>query len=114
MGIRMYSDPSKVLVCSPQILLTPNWIATIKQYYGDRAILYIHESQQEAMDPRKRQCNPHMICRLPTLVYVEESDPDLLAKADVILTASDEQWVVILGRQTERLRALHRFLAEKN
>ncbi len=55
-----------------------------------------------------------MIYKAPTLVYVEESDPDLIAKVDALLAASDEQWLVILGRQTERLRALHRFLAEKN
>ena len=110
----MYSDPSKVLVCSPQILLTTNWITTIKRYYGDRAILYVHESQQTIQEPQKEGLAPHIVYTIPTLVYVEESDPELITKVDTILTASDEQWVVILGRQTERLRALHRFLAEKN
>ena len=110
----MYMDPSKVLICSPQILLTPNWIATCKHFYGDRAILYIHESRQDTFDPRKERCTPRMIYKMPVLVYVEESDPQLFNKVDDIITNSEDQWVVILGRQTDRLRMLHRILVEKN
>lgn len=76
--------------------------------------MYIHESQQAMVDPRKGLHIPHILYKMPTFVYLEESDPELIEKADRILGASQEQWVIILGRQTERLRALHRALVEKN
>lgn len=110
----MYNDPSKTIVCSPQIFLTENWIATTKQLYGDRSILYIHESQQDIIDPRKSPMTPFMRYQLSSLVCMEETEPDLIKKVEGLLAKSSEQWVVILGRQTERLRALHRVLVEKN
>jgi hypothetical protein len=45
---------------------------------------------------------------------MEETEPDLIKKVEDILAKSSEQWVVILGLQTERLRALRRVLVEKN
>lgn len=111
----MCMDPSKVILCSPQIIVSStNWIATCKYLYGDRAILYIHESQQDAFDPRKEPYAPRRMFPMPTFLCMEESDPELMPNVDTLLTNSAEQWVVILGRHTERLRALHRFLVDKN
>jgi hypothetical protein len=110
----MVQDPSKILVCSPQILLTPNWVATIKQIYGDRSVLYCHESQQNCVDPRNDPLYPFLKVQFPRFECVEETEPELLKHVEDILANSNEQWVVILGRQKERLRALHRLLMEKN
>ena len=112
--ILRYNDPAKTIVCSPQIFLTKNWIATSKQLYGERSVLYIHESQQDAIDPRKSPMTPFMMYQLSSFVCMEETEPDLIKKVEDILVKSSEQWVVILGLQTERLRALHRILVEKN
>ncbi len=110
----MHQDPSKVLVCSPQIFLTQNWVATIKQIYGDRSVLYCHESQQNGVDPRNDPHYPFLNVQFPRFVCVEETDPELLKHVEDILASSNEQWVVILGRHTERLCALYRLLIEKN
>lgn len=107
----MVVDPSKVLVCSPQIFLTANWRVSLKQYYGERSILYIHELHQP--NPQPNSIVPLYVHCLPSFVTLEESDPDLIPKVEYILTHSSDPWVVIMGRQTEHLRALHRVLIEK-
>jgi hypothetical protein len=109
----MVCDPSKVLICSPRIFLTENWITTLQEYYGDRSVVYIHEAQQDAIDPRKDARFPLVTVQIPSFLSFEESDPDVFKKVEETIQTSSEQWVVILGRHTERLRALHRSLVEK-
>ena len=110
----MIQDPSTVLVCSPQLFLTPNWVLTLKQYYGGRSVLYIHESHQDWLDPRKDTRLPFHVHSLPPFLALNESDPDLIGKVESVLAHSSDRWLVIMGRQTEALRALHRVLMEKN
>lgn len=50
----------------------------------------------------------------PSFVVLNESDSDLIGKVETVLAQSTEQWLVIMGRQTEVLRALYRILMEKN
>lgn len=110
----MFQDPSKVLVCSPQLFLRTNWVLTLKQLYGERSVLYIHESQQDGLDPRKDPLFPMIVQSFPSFVVLNESESDLIGKVETVLAQSTEQWLVIMGRQTEVLRSLHRILMEKN
>lgn len=84
-----------------------------KKNYGERSMMYCHEAQQDGVDPRKDPLFPFHQSQFPRFVCVEETDQNLLEQVDSILVNSDERWLVILGRQTKRLRELHRFLLEK-
>ena len=110
----MVHDPSNVVVCSPQIFRTTHWSTTFHQYYGNRSVLYVHEPQQDGIDPNQIQFLPRFLPHIVSFLCMNETDPELILNVDTILSNSDEQWLVILGLQTERLRALYRFLIEKN